>query len=189
MPRFVKRALGAVLSALLFLAVLGIAGKLLYNHFFPSQDDNRPAAETGGGTYHTHTELSTEPYEAVRTVYDAIAQNSAPMACGRFRDDIQQKFATDMGYQDCQLAVEGLHAQVTNENNYAESISPRQYDPNATNLTIDSCDFSISGGPSLGRFVVTRVERGQWLITGHEPGPTTCPPPSTAPSASGTPTG
>jgi hypothetical protein len=41
-------------------------------------------------------------------------------------------------------------------------------------VTIDSCSFSITGGPALGVFTVTKVELGQWLITGHAPGPSRC---------------
>lgn len=183
-PRWIRRLAGKILSALIILIVLLIAGKLAYNHFFPDNgDDNRPASETGGGKYHAHTELSTAPYEAVRSVYDAIAQNAVPMACGRFRDDIQQKFADDLGFADCKAAAEALHAEVTNANDYAESIFPSQYDPNAPSLTIDSCAFDIKGGPALGTFVVTKIERGQWLITDHRPGPKTCAP-TTAPSSS-----
>ncbi|HVW44136.1 MAG TPA: hypothetical protein VHC18_22570 [Amycolatopsis sp.] len=184
-PRWVKRLGGKILSALIILIVLVIAGKLAYNHFFPSNnDDNRPAAETGGGTYHTNKILSTQPYEAVRTVYDAIGQkdpnpeNMVAKACGRFREDIQQKFAQDMGYPDCRQAVLALHPQVTNVNDYLESIFPKQYDPDAPSITVDSCDFTISGGPALGVFTVTKVEKGQWLITGHEPGPKTCATPT-----------
>ncbi|WP_431877545.1 hypothetical protein [Amycolatopsis sacchari] len=186
MPRFVKRILASVLSALIFLAVLGVAGKLLYDHFFPPQDDDRPASETGGGTYHANKILSTQPYEAVRTVYDAIAQKDpnpesmVARACGRFREDIQQTFAEDMGYPDCRQAVLALHAQVTKVNDYAESIPSYVSGQQGDVLTIDSCQFTISGGPALGVFTVTRVEKGQWLITGHAPGPRTCPPPSTA---------
>lgn len=157
-----------------------IAGKLAYEHFFPSQNDERPAAETGGGTYHANKILSTQPYEAVRTVYDAIAQHDpnpedmVARACGRFRDDIQQKFATDLGFANCRDAVLALHAQVTDVNAYAESIPSYVSGQSGDTVRIDSCSFPITGGPALGVFTVTKVEKGQWLITGHEPGPTTC---------------
>lgn len=180
-----KRLGAKLLSALLILVVLSIAGKLAYDHFFPSNnDDNRPAAEIGGGTYHTNKILSTQPYEAVRSVYDAIAQkdpnpeNMVAKACGRFREDIQQKFGTDMGYPDCREAVLALHAQVTHVDDYLSSITPKSYDPDAPSITVDSCDFAVRGGPALGVFTVTKVEKGQWLITGHEPGPKTCPAPT-----------
>jgi hypothetical protein len=41
-------------------------------------------------------------------------------------------------------------------------------------VTIDSCSFSITGGPALGVFTVSKVELGQWLITSHAPGPAKC---------------
>ena len=186
-PKWAKRLAGKLLSALLLLILLAIAGKLVYNYVFPSQDDNRPASETGGGTYHTNKILSTQPYEAVRTVYDAIAQkdpnpeNMAARACGRFREDIQQEFALDTGFTDCRQAVLRLHEEVTNINAYAESVPSFVSDQNGDTMTIDSCSFSINGGPALGVFIVTKVEKGQWLITGHEPGPATCPKPTVAP--------
>jgi hypothetical protein len=184
MPRFVKRALGTVLSALLFLAVLGIAGKLLYNHFFPSQDNNRPASENGGGTYHTNKILSTEPYEAVRKVYQQIAQGRPDLACEYFDDPTRQKFAIDLGGTDCAQAAGKV--RVTNVNGYAESLpSYLSTQPQDTKITVNSCDFPISGGPALGVFTVTKVANGQWLITGHEWGPTTC----LSPSTTGSPTG
>ncbi|KAA9162998.1 hypothetical protein FPZ12_010530 [Amycolatopsis acidicola] len=185
-PRWAKRLAGKVLSALLFLLVLLIAGKFAYNYFFPSQDDDRPASETGGGTYHTNKILSTQPYEAVRSVYDAIAQKDpnpedmAVRACGRFREDIQQKFGQDLGYADCRQAVLAIHAQVTNVNDYLESIPSHVTENYGDTVVVDSCRFTISGGPALGVFTVTKVEKGQWLITGHEPGPKTCAPATSA---------
>lgn len=181
-PRWLRRLAGKLLSAFLLLVVLLIVGRLAYNHFFPSQDENLPASVTGGGTYHANKILSTEPYEAVRTVYDAIAQKDpnpedmVARACGRFREDIQQKFAVDLGFRDCHEAVLALHAQVTNVNDYAESIPSHVSGQQGDTVRVDSCAFPVSGGPALGVFTVTLVEKGQWLITGHEPGPTTCPP-------------
>ncbi|UQS22343.1 hypothetical protein L1857_05670 [Amycolatopsis thermalba] len=180
-PKWAKRLAGKLLSALLFLIVLLVAGKLAYNHFFPTDDEDKPASETGGGQWRTNKIFSTQPYEAVRTVYAQIAQNRPDLACGSFDIPIQQKFAEDLGYADCQQAVFALKAQVTNVNNYAESIpSSVSEPPPGDTLTIDSCRFPIQGGPALGTFTVQRVEKGQWLITGHEPGPVTCPVPSTA---------
>ncbi|TNC28809.1 hypothetical protein FG385_05245 [Amycolatopsis alkalitolerans] len=178
MPRFAKRILASVLSALIFLAVLGIAGKLLYDHFFPAQDDNKPASETGGGTYHANKILSAQPYEAVRKVYQEIAIGRPDLACGQLDSPTQDKFARDVGAADCQQAVLDLKTKVTNVNDYAESISPQQYDPTATTITINSCDFSITGGPALGVFTVEKQPLNQWLITGHAPGPRNCTPPT-----------
>ncbi|EHR48962.1 hypothetical protein SacmaDRAFT_0666 [Saccharomonospora marina XMU15] len=181
-----------LLGWLIFFILLAIALTWAYNYFIGGDDDNssESAAKMGGGTYKTNELLSKEPHEAVRSVYDAIAQTdprtNTPLiadACGRFDNDnrqIQQRFASNLGYADCRQAVLGLHAEVTNVNDYAESIHPRRYDANAGSLRIDSCDFDVKGGPALGVFTVTQVEFGQWLITGHEPGPATCPKPTTA---------
>ncbi|WP_425387945.1 hypothetical protein [Amycolatopsis nigrescens] len=188
-PRWLKRFGGKMLSALLLLVVLSLAGRFAYNYFFPEDDENLPASMTGGGTYHTNQILSTEPYEAVRKVYDAIAQNKSGkkdmtgFACGRFREDIQQRFALDVQAIDCRDAVRKLTDQVVNPPAYAESMpSSRVEPPPGNTLRIDSCDFKIEGGPALGAFTVSRVENNQWLITGHEPGPAKCPQSSPSPT-------
>ena len=175
-----------LLGWLIFFLLLAIFATWAFNQLFGSDDDNstEAAARMGGGTYHTEELLAKEPYEAVRKVYDAIAQEdpntNQPLiaeACGHFDNErgIQQRFAANTGHPDCRAAVLALHAQVTHVNDYAESIFPRWYDPDATTIRIDSCDFDIRGGPALGVFEVTKVEMDQWLITGHEPGPATCP--------------
>ncbi|MDQ0377581.1 hypothetical protein [Amycolatopsis thermophila] len=187
-PRWAKRLAGKLLSAFLFLLVLVIAGTLAYRHFFPEDDPDLPASQTGGGTYHTNKIFSTQPYEAVRMVYAQIAQNRPDLACGSFDIPVQQKFAEDLGYPDCQQAVFALKRQVTNANDYAESIpSSVSEPPPGDTLTIDSCRFTIRGGPALGTFTVQRVDKGQWLITGHRSGPNPCPAPS-AGSSPATPT-
>jgi hypothetical protein len=175
-PRFLRRLAGKLLSAFLFLVVLIVAGKLAYDHFFPSQDDNRPASETGGGTYHANKILSAEPYEAVRKVYQQIAQGRPDLACGYFDIPVQQKFATDLGYADCQQAATSLKTNVTNVNDYAESIPSSVSEQYGDTVVVDSCRFTISGGPALGVFTVAKIDKGQWLITGHERGPKTCAP-------------
>lgn len=162
---------------LLYLALLLLAVVIAYDYTFGGEDSgDRPAAETGGGTYRTNHILSTKPYEAVRMVYDRIAQaepgvgdSMVDQACGRFREDVQQQFAENMGYSDCREAVVALHRNVTRVDDYAESMPSSGFEqPPGDILRIDSCDFPITGGPPLGVFTVSRVEKGQWLITGHE---------------------
>ncbi|OZM74840.1 hypothetical protein CFN78_01080 [Amycolatopsis antarctica] len=185
-PRWLRKLGGKVLTAAIFLALLVGAGAWAYNHYFGSPDEDKTTEEfvaDGGGTYRTNELLSKNPYEAVRTVYDAVAQNLVPQGCGRFAEAQQQDFARNMGFADCKLAVEALHGQVSNVNDYAESIPSYTSEPiQGDTITIDSCRFPISGGPVLGEFTATKVENEQWLITGHRPGPRECPvPPSTAP--------
>ncbi len=172
-----KKVLGWVVAIVL----LGIAGTLLYNHFFPSDagKTSEDLAREGGGTFHSNRILSTSPYEAVREVYDAVAQNLVPQACGRMRDDVQQKFAQDLGYADCQVAVHALSAKVTSKNDYAESMPSYVSEPiPGDTFTISSCKFGIRGGPALGAFTVAKVEKGQWLIVAHVTEPNPCPTPT-----------
>jgi hypothetical protein len=186
-PRWLKRLAGKVLGWAIALLLIGLALNWTYHHFFPSSaDDNRPAAETGGGKYHTNHVFSTSPYEAVRMVYQKIGQGQVQDACGRFDEPIQQRFAADLGYGDCQLAVLGLQAKVTRTNDYAESIPSSISEPiPGDTFTISSCSFGIHGGPPLGAFTVTMKDQGQWLITGHTNEPDPCPAPR---SSAATPT-
>lgn len=156
-----------------------------YNHYFGGSDDeNLPAAVTGGQKYHATEILSTQPHEAVRTVYDAIAQNLPEQGCGRFAEPTQQRFAEDMGYPDCRQAIIGLNAQVKGVNDYAEPIFPpdAMAPPLESTTTISSCEMQVMGGPRLGEFSLARTDKGQWLITGHSREPQPCPPPRPKPS-------
>ncbi|WP_284747832.1 hypothetical protein [Amycolatopsis sp. RTGN1] len=188
-PRWLSWLGKKVIAWVLAIVILGLAGTWLYNHFFPNDAGKTSAqlAQEGGGKYHTNHVFSTNPYEAVRFVYHNIAQGRVADACGRFQNegqrDIQTQFAQDIAQTfrqntaetDCKKAVEFLATQVTNKNDYAESLPSSVSDPlPGDTVTIDSCTFAISGGPALGVFTVSKVEKGQWLITGHAIGPAKC---------------
>ncbi|MEV6872804.1 hypothetical protein [Amycolatopsis sp. NPDC051128] len=180
-PRWLSWLGKKVIAWVLAIIILGVAGTWLYNHFFPNDSGKTSAqlAEEGGGTYHTNHILSTSPYEAVRQVYDAVAQNLVPQGCGRMREDVQQKFAQDLGYADCQVAVHELSRQVKNKNDYAESMPSYVSEPfPGDSFTISSCKFGIRGGPALGAFTVQKVDKSQWLITAHTNEPAPCPAPT-----------
>jgi hypothetical protein len=185
---------GIIMGVVALVAVLGTTTAVSYNvggndgaaeavqHFEsrvfagPKETSAADLAAQGGGTYHNAQILSTNPHEAVRQVYNAIAQNLVPEACGRMRDDVQTTFAADLGFSDCAAAVAALAKQVTRKNDYAESMPSSVSGPVPPEaITIDSCDYVIEGGPALGVFTLTKVEKGQWLITGHAAGPARCP--------------
>src|SRR5699024_9140975 len=177
-PRWLRWLARKLLAWLIFVLLTLLALYATLNAMFGSNEHSgRPAAEDGGGTYHHTTILAKKPYEAVRTVYDAIAQDKQyEYACGRFYEATQQDFADNLGYSTCRRAVQHLQTEVTDVNSYAESIPSSPAEPiESDTVTIDSCDFAITGGPALGRFTVTEVDRGQWLITSHEKGPEQCP--------------
>ncbi|SDY62527.1 hypothetical protein SAMN05421504_106169 [Amycolatopsis xylanica] len=178
-----------VLAWVIAILLLGIAATWAYNHFFPN-DDGKTSAEVaaeGGGTYKTNQILTTaSPYESVRRVYSGIAQHGpgkksmVDYVCGLFDERTQQQFANDLGFPDCARAVEGLHAELQpgKADSYAESISQRSGWKPEPSIPVSSCAYSISGGPALGDFMVSQVQKGQWLITGHTPGPKVCPAPA-----------
>ncbi|MFB9929495.1 hypothetical protein ACFORO_39830 [Amycolatopsis halotolerans] len=190
-PRWVKRLGGKILGWVIALVILGILINWGYHQIFPSDDGKTSAqiAAEGGGTYHTNQILTTaSPYESVRRVYDGIAQHGPGQksmvdhVCGLFDQATQLKFATDLGFTDCAAAVQGLHDRLDRApgsvDAYAESISKRSGWPPGEDVVVKSCDFPITGGPALGDFTVKQVEKGQWLISGHQRGPEKCAPPT-----------
>ncbi|MCA1655881.1 MAG: hypothetical protein LC635_05470 [Pseudonocardiaceae bacterium] len=108
--------------------------------------------------------------------------------CPRFSDG-GEKFAADLGYDNCEQAVVGLAAEVTDANAYAESMpSYTTIKAPTEEIRISSCEDNIrggiQGGPPLGAFTVTKIRgsrNGQWIVTDHETEPP-CPTGSTLPS-------
>lgn len=175
------------LRRLVYLALVLLALTWAYDHYFGGDDDaGRPAAETGGGKARTNYLYSSSPHEAVRMVYDDIAQKAVENVCLRFDVDrgVDQQFADNVGYADCSAAAVALGEQVTHVDDYAESVRSFGAKPiTASELRIDSCDYQIEGGPALGVFTLTKQSyKDQWLITGHEPGPKRCPEPTAKPT-------
>lgn len=179
-----RRLLGSKLfRRLVYVGLVLIALTWAYDHYFGEDDEvDRPAAETGGGKFETNNILPSNPYEAVRTIYDGIAQNSAGDICGVFSQPAQMDFAAHLGHGDCGSAVAAVSEEVDHVDDYASSIT--SYGPlpvGAKAITIDSCEFEIRGGPALGVFTLTKQQyKDQWLITGHKAGPKNCPEPSTS---------
>jgi hypothetical protein len=141
---------------------------------FGSDNHDRPASESGGGTYRTNHILKDNPYDAVRQVYQRVADNSPELACGVFTDQAAQQFAEHFTAADCPAVVNLLHQRLD-----PDPSSPRIYAepdfhgkmgvvPKEDSITISSCELGVTAGPRLGAFTLGRVERGQWIITGHQ---------------------
>ncbi|WIV58814.1 hypothetical protein [Amycolatopsis nalaikhensis] len=183
LPRWAKWLGRKVIAWVLAIVILGVAGTWLYNHFFPSDkgEDTSTFVEHGGGKYHTNQTLPTDPFQAVRAIYDSIGKPDAEKSkidrvCLSMSEQAQAQFARDLGYADCATAVPALSAQVKDMNTYIYAVHNISGMPYGDTVTIHSCWFDIQGGPRLGSFALTKVEMGQWLITGHTPEPTACPP-------------
>jgi hypothetical protein len=188
--RLLKATVSKIVTGLVVLLILVAAGYFAIDYFFGENRDQLPASQTGGGKTTDNLILDTNPYEAVRKIYHHIAngENGVPeQVCLRFQDK-GKKFATDLGYGNCEQAVRGLAAQVTDANAYAESM-PSYTTTKAPKdeIRISSCADSrsgIHGGPPLGAFTVKEIKGskdGQWIITGHENEPR-CTTGSTLPS-------
>jgi hypothetical protein len=140
----------------------------------PTAAQQPPAGTDGGGHYHTNHILKDNPYESVRQVYQRVAGNSPDFACGVFSDEAAQQFAEHFNARDCPDAIRMLNAQVDkapgSKTAYAEpDFHGRMGEqPSEGSITISSCDLGVTGGPRLGAFTVSRVDKGQWLITGHQ---------------------
>ncbi|WP_410629999.1 hypothetical protein [Amycolatopsis sp. cmx-4-83] len=186
-PRWLSWLGKKVIAWVLALVILGVAGTWLYNHFFPNDkaEDTSTFVQHGGGKYHTNQTLPTDPFQAVRAIYDSIGKPDAEQSkidrvCLSMSEEAQAQFARDLGYADCATAVPALAKQVDDMTSYiyaVHSISGMTYgDP----VTIHSCWYDIRGGPKLGSFTLAKVEMGQWLIIGHSTEPDACPAPPTA---------
>lgn len=171
-----------VIAWVLAFVVLIVAGTWLYNHYFPSDkgEDTQTFVQHGGGKYHTNQSLPTDPFQAVRGIYDAIGKPDSPESkvdhvCLLMSNEAQLQFGRDLGYPDCASAVPALSSKVTDMNSYIYAVRPISSMLIESPMTIHSCWYSVQGGPVLGSFTLTKVELGQWLITGHSNDPATCP--------------
>lgn len=195
---------GKLLTAFLALiaAIVGVAWAI--NHFLGGGEEisNSELAGQGGKKAEATVLYASDPYAAVRRVYARIAQQDPATGrpqvgkvCLRFDDAAREQFARNFGHDSCPAAVLALHAEVTHVTGYVQSM-PRsvpidEYDEvealePGESFTVDSCAVAtgpegISDGPALGTFTVTKLARAkgqQWLITGHEAGPRSCPAPT-----------
>lgn len=188
LPAWLTTALGKVVSALLVLIAVVLGAAWAINYFLGGPDKLTPdeQAKQGGKKAEATKLYASSPYEAVRRIYDDIAQGDTKDICLRFDEAALQQFVADMGYTSCAQAAADLHEQVTDVDRYAESLPSSVSNPDLGDvIEIDSCEVAVSGGvrggPALGTFTVTKLPRArgdQWLITGHGAGPKTCPAPA-----------
>ena len=118
--------------------------------------------------------FAESPREAIRMIYNNVAQATLPDACTRFEtEELAERFADHVGAPDCATAIRRLNAEVTNASAYA-----RPYFPSAVDLTpgadgtvvVSSCALDIREGPRLGEFtlrVIPGSRANQWIISDH----------------------
>lgn len=177
---------GKIVGALLLLAAIIVGGAWAIDYFLGADDPITPEEQAKqGGKKAEGTKLyASSPYEAVRRIYDDIAQGDTEDICLRFDELARDQFAADVGFDTCAAAAAGMHDKVTNVDAYAESLPSNVSNPSlGDEIELDSCEVALPaggvvGGPALGVFTVTKIpdaQGEQWLITGHAPGPEKCP--------------
>ncbi|WP_130343716.1 hypothetical protein [Herbihabitans rhizosphaerae] len=177
-PPLWKRALRSKLvRKLVVLLILLIAAYWAYQHYFGKNDSDNAIEAGGGGRTKTNFVFSDNPMAMVRQLYDNVAQNIVVDACNRFTDDARQKFTADLGAPSCELAVTTLNSKLTNKHKYSLPRPGSNFTipPGAKTIEISSCDLRVEGGPRIGVFVLSEIELGQWIITGHRNEPDPCP--------------
>ncbi|SEP46518.1 hypothetical protein [Amycolatopsis saalfeldensis] len=225
---------GLVFAALALIALLVGAGAIgaqigdspCVQAAGPAQTDSAggnvgraPAGLPSGGSPATrnYDHLPTAaPYDTLLHFYYWIASSKRENrsagdpynACLLMSPQGESAFLRDVGFKDCNSAVEGIESQVTDHGAYnnfignveegicgdlagdqspeaqrlvaglnvGDCIATGQYlkgSPELHQVTLDSCLFSVKGGPALGVFILTTIGKG-WIITGHQPGPKQC---------------
>lgn len=204
-PAWLTKLGGKLLTAFLVLIAVVAGLALAINHYLGGSDEVSDAelAEQGGKKAEETKLYASDPYEAVRDVYRRVAQQDpstglpqVEKVCLRFDEAGRSQFTANMGAPTCEDAVIALNEDVEHVTNYVQSL-PRSmpyevYDEvsqlnEGESYTIESCEAArslggtIIGGPALGTFIVSKIPDAkgeQWLITGHEPGPRSCPTPT-----------
>jgi hypothetical protein len=164
--------------AVLLIVIIGLYWA--YQHFFGSNDEQLPASMTGGHSYENTTILAQSPHEAVRKVYQRVADDSPDFVCGQFNESAKRQFANDFDFAagTCEEAVHQLNARIDKSHPYKNTwaddqglpltingIDLKNPPPDMSSIEISSCDVTVS--PKLGWFKVERIARDQWIITQH----------------------
>ena len=171
-------------AGIVILAVLGGGQYYLSNIFAPADTGTGSGGGgTGGGAPGAGIPLAgpASPVYAVSSVYAAVGNDDPAKVCQSVLGGPGGiAFARDFTASSCEDAVHKEHQKVTESETYAALTPPTTavHQNTPSTATVYSCAMSVSGGDSLGTFVVTQTDNG-WIITDHQPDPASCPPAST----------
>lgn len=198
LKRLLKAAIGKIVTALVVVALLALAGYLAIDYFLKDDLEDHPTARDTGGEGATANLIYEEsPLLAVRRIYDDIAQGDATSTCGRFEEAARKEFTKNMSqYGDtCEEIVNTIHNAVAAEGMKSEygdpwipaSAVPANQDP----VSVSSCAIEVIGGPRLGLFTLSTIPNSdgpggqpQWIVSGHASEPTDCGGTSSTPPTS-----
>jgi hypothetical protein len=185
--RLLKATVSKIVTGLVVLAILVLAGWFAIDYFF-GPDVNQPtASQTGGGKAETNLIFETTPRNAVLKVYDDIAQGDPKSACSRFTDDARAEFTRNMSEygKTCGQIVETIHNAVAADrmkSEYANPWIPGSAVPTAGDtVSVSSCAMEVTGGPRLGLLTLSKIPKSeqaggdaQWIVSGHQAEPADC---------------
>jgi len=168
-------------AGIVVLAVLGGGQYYLSNIFAPADTGSGGSGGgSSGGAAGAGVPLQgpANPSYAVSSVYAAVGNDDPAKVCQSvLGGQGGVSFARDFAATNCENAVHKAHAKVTDGETYAGLTVPTSavHQQGTSSATVYSCAMSVSGGDSLGTFVLTRTDNG-WIIVDHQPDPATCPP-------------
>lgn len=169
-----KRALGLLryklVRRLIYLLLALLLLNYLYNSltasfFGGSGGDN---TGTGGGAPLPVPVKSTNPQQAVRSVYNYLRGSGPERTCDLFDASGKSGFASAHQAPDCATAARQVHEQITDPNAYANP----KFDDNAvteigSEAQVLGCRMQVNGGPRLGTFKLTKQSDGGWTISAY----------------------
>ncbi|QTR01365.1 hypothetical protein J7S33_18190, partial [Saccharothrix algeriensis] len=164
---------------LVYLVVVLLVVSHFYEKYFGGDDPGDVAVDSGGDKGNVIAPQT--PYGLQGTValfYKHVINDDAGRACLLFsEDEAEEAFARAFGAKDCESAVHQLSGQVTNSAEYRQPGFPPDMRavPNGGSVEVSSCALQVTGGPRLGRFVLTMQDNRTWVITGYRAEPSDCP--------------
>ncbi|QUQ70604.1 hypothetical protein [Kutzneria sp. CA-103260] len=168
-------------AGIVVLAVLGGGQYYLSNIFAPADTGTGGSGGSGGGGAPgagIPLAGAANPSIAVSSVYAAVGNDDPAKVCPAFFSAHGElNFAAAFTASSCEDAVHKAHTKVTDAQAYAGLTVPTTavHLQGTSSATVNSCAMSVSGGDSLGMFVLSHTANG-WVVDDLKPDPTPCPP-------------
>ncbi|MBB5954819.1 hypothetical protein FHS29_001389 [Saccharothrix tamanrassetensis] len=163
---------------LVYLVVVLLLLGYFYDKYFGGPTPGDVAVDSGGDKGNVIAPQT--PYGLQGTValfYKHVINDDAGRACLLFSEDQAKKnFTEAFRAKDCESAVHQLSGQVTNSAQYRQLGFPADMRavPNGGSVEVSSCELQVTGGPRLGRFVLSMQDNKTWVITGYQAEPADC---------------
>jgi hypothetical protein len=170
------------LLVIVLIAIWGVPA--LVQHYVGGDNDQHTNTAGKPTSIQQSGQLAGAPYDAVADIYLFPAEGMTPdKSCLTFSASAAKSFAQAFSTSSCPAAFTKIASMITDKDAYSDpDTSKLPTSPTGDTVTVDSCDLGVTGGPRLGTFTVTHVDKG-WLITGYQaqqPCPAPAPPTPTS---------